>query len=77
MYVHIYSYMTLLLVHMQPQIEPCGSSCEDPYLIDVYREEWQLVFIIAAEVYSFGAIAYIILGSGKKQPWADGYSILS
>jgi len=30
------------------------------------------VFIIAAEIYIFGALVYIILGSGKKQPWADG-----
>jgi len=30
------------------------------------------VFIIAAEIYVFGAIAYLLLGSGKKQWWADG-----
>jgi len=30
------------------------------------------VFIIAAEIYVFGAIAYLILGSGEKQWWADG-----
>ena len=30
------------------------------------------MFIIAAEIYIFGALVYIILGSGKKQPWADG-----
>lgn len=30
------------------------------------------MFIIAAEVYLFGAAIYAILGSGKKQWWADG-----
>ena len=30
------------------------------------------MFIIAAEIYIFGAIAYLILASGEKQPWADG-----
>lgn len=33
-----------------------------------------MVFIIAAEIYAFGAAVYLILGSGKKQPWADGYN---
>ena len=59
-------------IFTQPAIEPCGNSCEDPFTIDIYRQEWTLVFIIATEVYMFGALAYIILGSGKKQPWADG-----
>ena len=27
---------------------------------------------LPAEIYTFGAIAYVILGSGKKQSWADG-----
>ena len=30
------------------------------------------MFIIAAEVRIFGALAYLLLGSGKKQWWADG-----
>ena len=30
------------------------------------------MFIIAAEIYVFGAIAYLLLGSGEKQWWADG-----
>jgi len=42
--------------------------------VDVYQQEWRLVFVIAAEVYVFGAMAYNMLGSGKKQPWAEGYS---
>ena len=42
----------------------------DEYL-NTYQEEWREVFIIAAEVYFFGTLIYILLGSGKKQPWAD------
>ncbi len=38
----------------------------------MYIEEWREVFIIAAEVYLFGAAIYAILGDGKKQWWADG-----
>ena len=37
-----------------------------------YREEWREVFIISAEIYIFGAIVYLILASGEKQPWANG-----
>ena len=33
-----------------------------------------MVFIIAAEIYVFGAVVYLLLASGKKQPWADGYN---
>ncbi|XP_065897733.1 sialin-like [Dysidea avara] len=55
-----------------PSFETCNDSCEDPTSIDVYRQEWRLVFIIAAEIYVFGAIAYLLLGSGEKQWWADG-----
>ena len=31
-----------------------------------------MVFTIAAEIYIFGAILYIILGKGERQPWAGG-----
>ena len=34
------------------------------------RESWQIVFFIAAAVYTFGAIMYCILGRGTLQPWA-------
>ena len=29
------------------------------------------MFIITAELYLFGAIVYLFLGSGKKQSWAE------
>jgi len=58
---------------LQPTIEACGSECKDPLTANVYQQDWRLVFVIAAEVYVFGAMAYNILGSGKKQPWAEGY----
>ncbi|XP_063425395.1 sialin-like isoform X2 [Mytilus trossulus] len=34
------------------------------------RAEWQIVFYIAAGMYIFGAIFYIIFASGELQPWA-------
>ncbi|XP_065897728.1 sialin-like [Dysidea avara] len=52
--------------------DSCNDSCNDPTTIEVYRQEWTLVFIIAAEVYVFGTIIYLLLGSGEKQWWADG-----
>ncbi|XP_013378690.1 sialin isoform X2 [Lingula anatina] len=36
------------------------------------REEWQVVFFIAAAVYLFGVIFYGIFASGDVQPWAVG-----
>ena len=35
-------------------------------------EEWQNVFIIAAEGYLFGAAIFAILGDAKKQSWSNG-----
>jgi hypothetical protein len=34
------------------------------------QEQWQIVFFIAAAVYAFGGILFIILARGKIQPWA-------
>ncbi|XP_071133211.1 sialin-like [Mytilus edulis] len=34
------------------------------------RAEWQIVFYIAAGMYIFGAIFYIVFASGELQPWA-------
>ena len=34
------------------------------------REQWQIVFYVAAAIYLFGAIFYLIFGSGELQPWA-------
>lgn len=51
-------------------LQPDAPKNSDEYL-SIYREEWREVFIIAAEVYFFGTLVYILLGSGKKQPWAD------
>ena len=60
----------------------CSRVCtESPfYMISVdshvqgTKSEWQMVFIIAAEVYLFGACIYLLLADGKKQWWADGVS---
>lgn len=34
------------------------------------RGQWQIVFFVASAIYAFGAIFYIIFGSGELQPWA-------
>jgi len=34
-------------------------------------EEWQEVFILAALVNGFGALVFVIFGSGERQSWAD------
>ena len=52
-------------------LQPNAPEGSEAYL-NGYRDEWREVFIIAAEIYIFGAIVYIILASGKKQPWANG-----
>ena len=31
------------------------------------------MFIISAEIYAFGILAYLILASGKEQYWASGW----
>ena len=45
---------------------------EGPDQRHIYQTEWREVFIIAAEVYIFGALVYLILAEGTKQWWADG-----
>jgi ACS family sodium-dependent inorganic phosphate cotransporter-like MFS transporter 5 len=50
-----------------------------PYIASVVtkdqtRESWQIVFFIAAGVYTFGAIMYCVLGRGTLQPWARDMS---
>ena len=34
------------------------------------REEWLDVFYIAASIYVFGFLVYIIFGSAELEPWA-------
>ena len=38
--------------------------------VSVLRDQWRVVFIIAAELYLAGAIIYSVLASGEVQPWA-------
>ena len=33
--------------------------------------EWQHVFFLTAGVYTFGALVFVIFGSGNRQSWAD------
>ena len=34
------------------------------------RQEWQSAFYVAAAIYCFGALFYILMGSGEIQDWA-------
>ena len=43
---------------------------ESFFVVQQNRESWQMVFFIAAAVYSLGAAVYIVLGSGDIQSWA-------
>ena len=45
--------------HLQPLSE-----------VSVLRDQWRVVFIIAAELYLAGAIIYSVLASGEVQSWA-------
>ncbi len=35
-----------------------------------FQDEWREVFILSAELYLFGMLIYLILGSGQEQSWA-------
>ncbi|XP_041982200.1 sialin [Aricia agestis] len=34
-------------------------------------EQWQIVFFILAATYAFGAVVFVLFGSGELQPWAS------
>ena len=46
----------------------------DANCFQIARKQWSNVFFLSAEIYAFGALIFLILGSGKKQWWADGPS---
>ena len=60
--------IVIILLSLLPT-QPSSPRCSPEYIATL-QEEWRQVFIVAAEVYIAGAILYIILGSGKVQPWA-------
>ena len=39
------------------------------------RSEWQMVFYLAAAIYAFGAIVFVVFGSGECQSWAGAVSV--
>ena len=67
-HMHTCTCTTLHTHHMQPSAAK-GTAA----YLDTYRDEWREVFIISAELYAFGAVTYLLLGTGKKQYWADGW----
>ena len=58
MLLHTHTH-THTQTHLQPLTE-----------VSVLRDQWRVVFIIAAEMYLAGAIIYSVLASGEVQPWA-------
>ncbi len=52
-------------------LQPAAPKGSSGYLLG-YRDEWREVFMVSAEIYIFGIIVYLLLGSGEKQYWADG-----
>ena len=67
MYTHTHAHSLRILI-----LQPSAVKDSTAYF-DTYRDEWREVFIISAELYAFGAIIYLLLGSGQKQYWADGW----
>ena len=39
--------------------------------------EWRKVFFISAAVYVFGAVFYLVFGSGKEQSWSKSCNLRS
>ena len=35
------------------------------------KDEWQIVFYLAAGIYGVGALVYFLFASGELQPWAE------
>ena len=64
-------YLPLSLPSFPPLLQPSAPKHTIGYL-NTYKEEWREVFIVSAEVYIFGTLMYLILGSGRQQWWADG-----
>ncbi|XP_064383500.1 sialin-like [Halichondria panicea] len=52
-------------------VEPAAAKGSPAYYA-AFQEEWREVFILSAEIYIFGMLIYLILGSGQEQPWAQG-----
>jgi ACS family sodium-dependent inorganic phosphate cotransporter-like MFS transporter 5 len=46
-----------------------------PYVVGVLtnknqtRHQWQIIFYIAAAIFVFGAVFFVIFGSGERQHW--------
>ena len=70
--VHKYAYIVTLCIMHTSNTQPSAPKNTTAYL-ETYRNEWREVFIISAELYAFGAIVYLLLGSGQKQYWSDGW----
>ena len=64
-------FWKLRLIELKKNLRPIFRQiCTCLYLQSQTRDEWQIVFYIAAAIYVFGAVFYLIFGSGELQPWA-------
>ncbi|XP_065843594.1 vesicular glutamate transporter 3-like [Oscarella lobularis] len=52
-----------------------GALASAPSGTHVLAEEWRNVFYLGAEIQIFGALIFLILGSGEEQWWANGTSM--
>ena len=46
-----------------------GFRLEAFFILQSTREQWMVVFAITAAMYTFGAVFYLIFGSGERQKW--------
>jgi len=55
-----------------PQLTDSMTTADPKTHPDELKAQWRNVFFIAAGVYSFGVVFYLVFASGDKQPWAEG-----
>ena len=75
--VAIYAWLCVAYSHMPcvcARVRCVYHTYADAYLADPdeLKAQWRNVFFIAAGVYSFGVVFYLVFASGDKQPWAEG-----
>jgi len=59
-------YTVAIISAIAAPLAACAFTSQQPT-----RSQWQKVFYLTAGVYAFGAIVYLIFGSGDRQSWAD------
>lgn len=57
------------IIHLSFSVQPSATKGSPAYYA-AFQDEWREVFILSAELYLFGMLIYLILGSGEEQSWA-------